>query len=161
LTSETGLLDFQIGSKRKRKVLIKEIQSDPIKQTLLHVDIMGVKLKEKITVAVPVRLLGEAVGVKEQGGILHHYLREIEVSCLPLEIQEFVEVDVTDLKIGDSITLETLSLENAEIVGDLEQPIVNVVPPTVVKETVEKELEEELEGEEVSEEAEESTEEES
>lgn len=142
LTSESGLIDFQIGKKRKRKVIIKEVQTDPVKQSLLHVDIMGVRLKEKINIEVPVHLTGEAVGVKDQGGILHQYLRVIEVSCLPLDIPERIEVDVSHLSIGDSITVGSLEIENAEIVGDLEQPIVNVMPPSIVAEPVAAEEEE-------------------
>jgi large subunit ribosomal protein L25 len=128
------LIDFKIGRKRKRKAIIKEIQTDPVKQTLVHVDVMGVHLKEKIEVEVPIHFVGEAVGVKEQGGILYQHLRSIEVSCLPLDIPEHIEVDVTGLNIGDAISLESISIENAEIIGDLEQPLVSVMPPTVVKE---------------------------
>lgn len=134
LTSETGLIDFQIGKRRKRKAIIKEIQTDPVKQTLLHVDVMGVDLKEKITVEVPIHINGEAVGVKTQGGILHQYLRTIEVSCLPLDIPEYIEIDVANLNIGDSITLGSCAIKNVEIIGEPEQPIVIVIAPSVVKE---------------------------
>lgn len=157
LTTETGLIDFQIGKKRKRKAIIKEIQTDPVKQTLLHIDVMGVQLTEKIEVEVPIRFIGEAIGVKEQGGILYQHLRSIEVSCLPLDIPEHIEIDVSNLNINDTLSLESLSLENAEIIGDLEQPLVSVMPPTVVKEPVaaeaEKEVEEEAEDKKTSEES--------
>jgi len=157
LTTETGLIDIQIGRKRKRKAIIKEIQTDPVKQTLLHIDVMGVHLKEKIEVEVPIRFIGEAIGVKEQGGILYQHLRSIEVSCLPLDIPEHIEIDVSNLNINDTLSLESLSLENAEIIGDLEQPLVSVMPPTVVKEPVtaeaEMEVEEEAEDKETSEES--------
>lgn len=136
LAAESGLIEFQIGKKKKRKVIIKEIQTDPVKQSLVHIDVMGVHLEEKITVEVPISFIGEAIGVKLQGGILHQYFREIEVECLPLDIPEPIEIDVTNLNIGDSILLGTLKIENVEIVGDPEQPIVNVLPPTVVKEPV-------------------------
>lgn len=137
LTSEAGLIDIQIGKKRKRKAIIKEVQTDPVKQSLVHVDVMGVRLKEKINVEVPIQILGEASGVKDQGGILHQYLREIEVSCLPLDIPEHIEIDVSNLNIGDTITLGSLSIENVEVLGDSEQAIIIVLPPTVVKEKVE------------------------
>lgn len=157
LTTETGLIDIQIGRKRKRKAIIKEIQTDPVKQTLLHIDVMGVHLKEKIEVEVPIRFVGEAIGVKEQGGILYQHLRSIEVSCLPLDIPEHIEIDVSSLNINDTLSLESLSIENAEIIGDLEQPLVSVMPPTVVKEPVAAEageaVEEEAEDKETSEES--------
>ena len=136
LAAESGLIDFQIGKKKKRKVIVKEIQTDPVKQTLVHIDVMGVHLEEKITVEVPISFIGEAIGVKQQGGILHQYFREIEVECLPLDIPEHIEIDVTNLNIGDSILLGTVKIEKVEVIGDPEQPIVNVMPPTVVKEPV-------------------------
>jgi len=155
LTSEAGLIDIQIGTKRKRKAIIKDVQTDPVKQSLIHVDIMGVRLKEKINVEVPIHIIGDAIGVKDHGGILHQYLRTVELSCLPLDIPDHIEVDVSDLDIGDSITVGTLSLENVEILGEPEQPIVNVLAPTVSREPVT-----EAEAAEAEEAAEEATQEE-
>ncbi len=134
LTSESSLIDFQIGKKKKRKAIIKDVQIDPLKQTLLHIDVLGVRLEEKITVAVPITITGEAIGVKQQGGILHQYLRELQVECLPLDIPERVTVDVSNLNIGDTITVRTLTIEKVQILDDPEQPIVNVLQPTIVKE---------------------------
>ena len=79
LTSDSGLIDIRLGDKRKRKAIVKEYQTDPVKQRLFHVDIMGVKLKEKLTVPVSINITGAAVGVKDHGGVLHQYLREIDV----------------------------------------------------------------------------------
>jgi large subunit ribosomal protein L25 len=89
--------------------------------------------------------------VKDQGGILHNYIREVEVSCLPLDIPEYVEVEVSELNMGDSIQLSSLSFDKASIVGDVDQPIVSVLAPRIVKEEVDVEeegLEEGAEGEE-------------
>ena len=150
-SSESGLIDIQIGGKKVRKAIIKEVQTDPIRNYLVHVDVMGVSLEEKVTVSVPIHIIGEAIGVKDQGGILHNYLREVEVSCLPLDIPEYVEVEVSELNMGDSIQLSTLTFDKASIVGDVDQPIVSVLAPRVViEEVVEEEegLEEGVEGEE-------------
>jgi len=149
LTSESGLIDIKIGDKRKRKAIIKEVQSDPIKQTLYHVDIQGVRLKEKVNVSVPVQILGESKGVKDQGGILHQYLHEVEVSCLPLDIPDHVDVDVTELLVGDSVTIADLAMENVAFTQDPEQLIVSILAPTVAKEPAEEAKAEE--GEEVEE----------
>ena len=148
-SSEAGLIDIQIGGKKKRKAIIKEVQTDPIKNYLVHVDVMGVSLEKSVTVAVPIHIVGEAIGVKEQGGILHNYIREVEVSCLPLDIPEYIEVDVSELNMGDSIQLSTLTAEKVSFLGDLDQPIVSILAPKVVKEEVVEEegVEEELEGE--------------
>ncbi len=148
-SSEVGLIDIKIGKKQKREALIKEIQTDPIKQNLVHLDVMGVKLENKVNISVPIHIIGEAVGVKEQGGILHNYMREIEVSCLPLDIPEYIDIDVSKLNIGDSITISELAIEKATFVDDLEQPIVSVLIPKAVKEEEEvEEVEEGAEGEE-------------
>ena len=149
LTSETGLIDVKIGNKGQRKAIIKEVQTDPVKQYLVHVDIMGVRLEEKITVSVPVSIVGEAIGVREQGGILHQYLRELEISCLPLDIPEYIDVDVAELGMGDSVSLNALTVEKVTFIGDLDQPIVSVLIPTIVEEPeVTEEEVEEVEGEE-------------
>lgn len=134
LTSAGGLIDIQIGSRKKRKAIVKEVQTDPIRQSLVHVDVMGVQLKEKLNIEVPVRILGEAIGVKQQGGILHQYFRELEVTCLPLDIPKQIDIDVSNLNLGDSISIKDLSVPNAEIVGDPQQHVVSVMAPTVVKE---------------------------
>lgn len=150
-SSEAGLIDISIGGKKARKAIVKEVQTDPIKNYLVHVDVMGVSLEEKVTVSIPINILGEAIGVKEQGGILHNYLRDIEVSCLPLDIPEHIDVDVSELNMGDSIQLSTLTIDKASIVGDLDQPIVSVLAPRIVKEEVVEEeegVEEGVEGEE-------------
>jgi large subunit ribosomal protein L25 len=146
LTSEGGLIEIQIGSKKKRKAIIKEVQTDPVRQSLVHVDVMGVQLKVKITIEVPIHFLGEAIGVKEQGGILHQYFREIEVNCLPLDIPDHIDIDVSNLKLGDSIAIRDLSIPNVEILGDPQQHVVSVMAPTVVKEKVAEETPEAAEA---------------
>lgn len=148
LTSETGLIDVKIGNKGQRKAIIKEVQTDPVKQYLVHVDIMGVRLEEKIAVSVPVRIVGDAIGVREQGGILHQYLRELEISCLPLEIPEYIDVDVAELGMGDSVSLNALTVEKVTFIGDLDQPIVSVLIPTIIEEPEVTEEVEDVEGEE-------------
>ncbi|MBD3290702.1 50S ribosomal protein L25 [candidate division KSB1 bacterium] len=152
--SESGLIDLKIDNKRARKIIIKEMQFDPVSSKLLHIDVMGVKLKEKINIEVPIHLLGEPIGVKEEGGVLNHSLHEIEISCLPLDIPEHIEVDVSDLALGDSIHVSDLTIEKAEIVTEPDILVANVATVrAIVEEPVEAELELE-EGEEPEEEAE-------
>lgn len=117
----------------QRKVLIREIQRDPVKGDVLHVDFHEISLSKKLSIQVPIHLVGTPVGVKE-GGILQHVLRELEVECLPTAIPEKIDVDVENLKIGDSIHVADIKVENVEILSDPESSIVTVVPPTVFKE---------------------------
>jgi large subunit ribosomal protein L25 len=117
-----------------KKVLIRELQRDPVLGDILHIDFQQISLTKKLTINVPVQLLGTSIGVQQDGGILQHVLRELEVQCLPTDIPEKVEVDVTNLKIGDSIHVGDIKLENVEILSDPQGSIVSVVPPTVFKE---------------------------
>jgi large subunit ribosomal protein L25 len=147
-----------------KTVILKEKQIDPVKRTLMHVDLYTVAMDETIHVAIPVHVVGKAAGV-EQGGVLEQVLREIEVECLPGDIPSGIDVDVSTLEIGDSVHIAAITLEKAKILADPEQTILTIVPPTVYEEpVVEEEIaEEEIEGEEEEkkEEKEEAAEEES
>lgn len=147
ITMETGLLDLKIDKKKEKKCIIKDIQFDPISNRPIHVDVMGVNLTEKITVSVPVHIIGSAIGVKDEGGILNVVQHEISVSCLPLDLPDNIEVDVTDLNIGDSVHIKEITIDKVEILNDPEVVIVSVVIPRALKEEKPEELEE-LEGEE-------------
>jgi large subunit ribosomal protein L25 len=117
-----------------KKVLIRELQRDPVWGEILHVDFQQISLSKKLTIKVPIHLVGVPIGVQQDGGILQHVLRELEVECLPTDIPDKIEVDVTALKIGDSIHVGDIKLERGQILSDLQGSIVSVVPPTVFKE---------------------------
>jgi len=132
---ENILVTLTIGDQKdgERKVLIREIQRDPVTGDILHVDFHEISLTKKLTIQVPIHLVGMPAGVKD-GGILQHVLRDLEVECLPTAIPEKIEVDVDHLKIGDSIHVADIKMEDVEILSDPESSIVSVVPPTVFKE---------------------------
>ncbi len=131
--------------------MIKEIQVDPVKQTILHVDFYAISMDKKISLEVPITLTGTAVGVSE-GGILQQVRRTLEISCLPDRIPEALEIDVSNLAIGDSLHVSDLEIpEGIEVLAEERLTVVTVVPPTKVEE-IEPEILEEEEGEEVEEE---------
>ncbi len=133
------------GEKAKT-VVIKEIQYHPIKGNVLHIDFNQISLKEKLTVDVHLETMGESQGVKE-GGVLEHIIWELKVECLPAKIPEKIEIDVSNLKIGDSIYVKDLKVpEDVGILADPEAVVLSVKPPTV-----EKVEEEAVEGEELTE----------
>lgn len=107
---EHALLTLRIedGAPWERPVLVKAIQDHPVTGHLLHVDFQVIVLTERLRVKIPVLLKGEAVGVKQDGGILEHFLREVEVECLPTEIPPSVELDVSALKIGETVHVRDL-----------------------------------------------------
>jgi large subunit ribosomal protein L25 len=141
-------------------VIIKDYQKDVIKQNLLHVDFQFISMDEKITVSVPMRLEGEAVGVHD-GGVLQHLLREIDIDVLPSEIPEEITIDISELEVGESLSVADLELSEAiDLVTDSDEVIVTVVTPTeLVEEDEEEEEEEFLEPEVIGEEDEEEGEE--
>lgn len=109
--------------------ILQDVQIDPIKDDLLHVDFHAVSLEEVVDVYVPVVLVGEPKGVK-QGGILQHGVEEILIRALPLDVPPHIEVDITDLEIGDSITVGDLNLpENIKVLTPADEVIVNIIPP--------------------------------
>jgi len=157
--SENVILTLKIDddSSKDKKVLIREIQHDPVWGKILHVDFQHISMEKKITISIPVHLVGTAAGVTE-GGILQPNIRELEVECLPGDIPERLEVDVSHLNIGDGIHVKDIRLEKAAILTDPEGSLVSVVPPTVFKEPEVKVAEEvaaepEVVGEEKPEEA--------
>jgi large subunit ribosomal protein L25 len=112
--NENVLINLSIeGSKKKsRTVLIKEVQHHPVKRSILHVDFNEISMTEKITVEVPVVGQGEPIGVKQDGGVLEHPLREVKLECLPADIPGHIDVDISGLKIGDSIHVKDLKVSD-------------------------------------------------
>jgi len=138
-----------------RTVLVKELQRDPVRGRPLHADFYLIELDKTVEVSVPIHLVGKPPGV-EEGGILDHPLREIELECLPQAIPEGVDVDVSGLDVGGSIHVRDLALpEGVSVRTDENQAVASVVAPAVVEEPVVEELEEGEEGVAEGEEAEE------
>jgi large subunit ribosomal protein L25 len=117
-----------------RKALLREIQRHPVRGNILHVDLQHISLSEKITVEVPIVLLGTPIGVKDGGGILEHLLREVEVECLPTDIPDKLTVDVSHLNIGDSVHVSDLAGDKVTVKTEAERTVASVVPPTILEE---------------------------
>jgi len=111
--------------------LVKEMQYHPITGEVIHTDLYEVDLTAKIQVNVPLHFVGKAVGVV-RGGILQPIVREIEVECLPLDIPQFFNVEVSDLDIGNAVHIEDMQMpENVTAIYESNFALVTVVPPTV------------------------------
>ncbi|MFA5975784.1 MAG: 50S ribosomal protein L25 [Elusimicrobiota bacterium] len=138
LHSERGrnaLITLQVEN-TSHPVLVKDIQRHPITRALRHVDFHRISLKKKIETLVPVHRKGEAPGVKLNGGILEHIIREVRVRCLPTEIPASLDVDVSTLQIGQGIKAKDLPVPaGVELIVDLEAVVINVVAPTILEET--------------------------
>ena len=115
-----------------RPALIRALQFDPVTERLIHVDLQEISMDREITVRVPLHAVGEAAGVKEQGGILALILREVEAACLPHLIPDRIDVDVSALRIGDVLTVSSLTPPaGVRLLGDAAQAVVTVAPPTI------------------------------
>lgn len=151
LHTEAGtnvLIDLAVDG-QEYLTMPREVQRDILKGTLLHVDFLQIRRDVAIELDVPIQLVGESVGVK-QGGVVEHHLWELRVECLPTEVPEAIEADITDLAIGDSLQVEALSVpEGVRILTPPEETVVSVVPPPVLEVEVPEEVPEEaVEGEE-------------
>jgi large subunit ribosomal protein L25 len=111
------------------KTLIREIQRHPIRPDIIHVDFYEIHATEKVKLKVPVHLVGNPDGVRNAGGVLDQVTREVEIEVLPANIPDRVELDVTALKIGDSLHVRDLTIPNAKLLTEAELTIATVVPP--------------------------------
>ncbi|MBT8368169.1 MAG: 50S ribosomal protein L25/general stress protein Ctc [Deltaproteobacteria bacterium] len=140
-------LVIQNGKKVTKTAMIKEFQSHPVSGQFLHIDFYEIDMQRKINVMIPITTKGNSKGI-EAGGLLQIIRREIEVFCMPGDIPETFEIDVTDLDIGDSVHVDEIPLgDNIEIAGDVNFTVVTVLSPKV-EAIPEEEEEEVLEGEE-------------
>jgi len=127
-------LSFE-GDSQTRMAIIRDLQFDPVSESLLHVDLQEVRADRAITVRVAVHPVGEAAGVKEQKGILQIVLHELEVSCLPTQIPARIDADVTALMIGHVLTVGDLAVpEGVRILNDRGQAVVTVAAPMAEEE---------------------------
>ena len=120
------------GKAKDKTVVIKEIQREPIKDQILHVDFNEISLTEMLKVNVPLASHGEPEGVKKDGGILEHIMWELQIECLPTAIPEKIEVDVSNLKIGEAIYIKNIvPPEGVKVLNDPELITMIVKPPKV------------------------------
>jgi large subunit ribosomal protein L25 len=131
---ENIIFDVQVpGQSQPLKAILRDVQHHPVTGEILHVDFQHISMTEMITVHVPVVLVGMPTGVKNQGGILEHILHELEIECLPTDIPEHIEVDVSALDVGDSIHVSNLIADKVKVLTEADRSIATVVPPTVIK----------------------------
>ncbi len=131
--TSSRLIDLEFNNEKNgRKVIIREVQRDPVTGVFRHVDLYQVSMTKKLNITARIQLVGTPAGVK-LGGILQHILRDIEISCLPSDIPDRIEIDVSALEIGDSIHVRDISIKKVDILANPTRAIATVVPPTVVK----------------------------
>jgi large subunit ribosomal protein L25 len=119
-TAESHIISLELSDGTKEKCVLREVQFDPVTDRIVHIDLVGLTMSEKMKFEVPVALEGVPVGVRD-GGILQQIQYKLDVECLPGELPEHVTVDVSNLQAGESITVGQITLPNATILNDAEQ----------------------------------------
>jgi large subunit ribosomal protein L25 len=136
ISAESTVIELSMDGTSAR-TLIREIQRHPFKRQILHVDFQELVAGEKITVRIPIVLMGVPEGVRQDGGILDQVMRELEIEVDPANIPNHVEVDVNPLRIGDSVHVNEIPLpEGVELVGESDSTVCVVSAPRAVVETV-------------------------
>ncbi|WKZ25033.1 MAG: 50S ribosomal protein L25 [Patescibacteria group bacterium] len=138
-SGESGLLSLQIEGGKTVPVIVKDFQADPVKHRIMHVDFFMVNMKEKVIAEVNLDFVGEAPAAKTYGGIVIKSRDTVEIECLPNDLMQKMEVDLSVLEnLGDAIYLKDLKLpDGVNIIGEAEEVIANVVEPRKIVETAE------------------------
>ncbi len=130
ISAATTIVDVTVDERAPVKALIREIQRNPLRPVdILHLDLYEVKADEKITVSVPVHLVGVPDGVRNFGGVLDQVLYSLEVEVLPADIPDHIELDVTNLTIGHSLFVRDVQVPKARILNSPDSPVCSVVAP--------------------------------
>jgi len=152
---EHAVVQLEVADKPELSgpTMLRDVQHHPVKDFILHADFQRIRLDRVIHTYVPIHLTGKPKGVVE-GGVIDYQLREVEVECLALDVPEYIEVDTTELEVGDSLHVSDLvAPEKVKITTDPERAIVTVLAPRVLAEAEAAEEEEAAEGEEAEGEA--------
>lgn len=138
LHSEAGhnaIFTLEIEGKAPARVMLRDWQTEPVRGDLLHVDLVRIAKDAKLKVRIPIHLTGEAQGVKLQGGVFEFILREIEVECLPDDIPDFIQVDISGLMLGKSVRVADLPVgPKVKVLNDPERVVAHVVTPRAEEE---------------------------
>jgi len=135
-SSSATIVDLSVDGKTFQ-TLVREVQKHPFRPGVLHVDFLEIQKGVKVTVSVPIHLEGVPEGVRTAGGVLDQSLREIEIEVLPKDIPSSIDLDVTELVVGQSLHVSDLEIAHATILSDERSTVCSVVPPRVEEEEAE------------------------
>ena len=144
----SSILNLNVDGKENR-VILRELQRDPVTNKVVHLDFHAISMTKPINISLPINFVGTPIGVKTDGGIMQATMRELEISCLPTNIPDEFEIDVSELGIGDSLHVSDLNIPDVDILTPERRTVVVISAPTVIKSEVtegEEEGEEGVEG---------------
>jgi len=127
-----GLIELQLeGEAKPIAAMLKQIQKSPIKGTIVHVDFLAVRMDQVVQTPVNLHFVGDPVGVRDGGGVLLHELREVTVEALPNELPEYIEVDVAEMEVGDTLHVsDIVTPKGVTIIDEGENIVCSVTTPT-------------------------------
>lgn len=146
-TAETHVINLKLTNGRGMNCILRDIQFDPVSDRPIHVDFQGLRENEEITIEVPIVITGGIPAGVREGGILQQMIHRLEISCLPKDIPEHIEINASELKINQFFHVSDLKLENVRILENETSTIVGIVPPTVEKEVAPEQVTEAVEPE--------------
>lgn len=132
-TTETHIITLQLNDGRQKSCIVRDIQFDPVTDKPMHVDFQGLRADEKLTLEIPIVVIGGTPQGVRDGGVLQHVMHKLKISCLPKHIPEHIEVNAENLTINQSIHVRDLTIENVVILDSPDSTVVAVIPPTVEK----------------------------
>jgi large subunit ribosomal protein L25 len=133
-TTESHIVNMRLDDGTEKTCVLKDVVFDPITDRPTHFDLQGVAANEMINVEVPVNIIGQAVGQRD-GGIVDLILHKLEIECIPRNLPEHIDVDITNLHIGESIHVRDLKIENITFLAAEDATIIAVTPPRIAVET--------------------------
>lgn len=131
ISVENTLIELAVEGGATTRALIREVQMHPFKPEVLHMDLLQVHAGERIRLNVPVRVVGTPEGVRNGGGVMDQVLYDLEVECLPTDIPDALDVDVSGLGVGESARVRDIEAGNVTVLNDPDLPVVSVLAPTV------------------------------
>jgi large subunit ribosomal protein L25 len=131
-TASTNLISLNVDGKEEFECVIKDVQFDPVTEKIVHIDLLGLTKDETFELEVPILYLGSPVGIKE-GGILQQVLHKLQIECLPKDIPQHLDINIENLKLGQSIHIADLNYENIKILNPADAVVAAVTHPKVEK----------------------------
>jgi large subunit ribosomal protein L25 len=136
-SSQNLIFDLEVTGRKPQRVLLKDVQHHPVTGTVLHADFLEISMTKKMRVRIPIILIGEPVGVSQEAGVLEQLLRELEVECLPSDLIDTINVDVSGMKLNETLPVSKLAIDpKLTILSDPKQAVAGVMEPRKEEEVV-------------------------
>lgn len=132
-SSEANLINLKLSDGSEKKCIIRDVQFDPVTESPVHVDLQGIKADEKLTIEVPIVIIGAIPQGVKDGGMLQHIVHKLKISCFPQDIPSHIEINAEQLLINQSVHVSELKAEKYTILENESTTVLAILPPVVEK----------------------------